>query len=156
GLVDTETFGVGTTSLSRLYGYSSQRFMASASDGQASYGYGFDIFGLSTSVTKNGTKTTISQSGSTLTARGVTYTFEALGRTIKRGSLTFTYGPDGQMATASNGTTTWSFKYDELGQRILKLTNGAYAAGYFEEGYLDATGLTERLRIAGRTVGTLK
>src|SRR5262249_15648252 len=45
GLVDREDFQAGTTSLSRQYSYSSQRFLVGAGDAQHAYSYGFDSFG---------------------------------------------------------------------------------------------------------------
>ena len=156
GLIDSEAFSVGATTLARSYGYSAQRFLTSATDSSVSYGYGFDGFGLPRSITKGDQTKAIEQTGSTLTAGSVTYAFDAIGRTVARDDLTITYGPDGQMASATRGGSTWSFKHDENGQRILKLRDGVPVAAYLEEGYLDSSGLSERFQVGGRTVGLVK
>jgi RHS repeat-associated protein len=156
GLVGVETFFAGAASVSRTYGYSAQRFLTSSSDASIAYGYGFDGFGLPTSITTAGVVKPIVRSGNTLTAGYVTYVFDALGRTVQRGDFVLTYGPDGQLATATRGGATWSFIHDEAGQRLLKLSGTVPVAAYLEEGYLDTTGLTERVQVAGRTVGLLK
>jgi YD repeat-containing protein len=159
-LVDWETFTVNLTSLTRSYGYSSQRFLTGATDAQASYRYGFDGLGLSTSVTRDGATRAIVESSSTLTAGTVTYGFDGLRRTVSRvdstapaQALTLTYGPDGQVATASRAGVTCSFLDDEAGQRILKRTGATPTAAYLDEGYVDAGGLTERYERCGAPWG---
>jgi RHS repeat-associated protein len=87
----------------------------------------------------------------------VSYSFDGLGRTLTKGGLRFTYGPNGHLSTAQSGTTSWQFLYDESGQRILKSTQGVPVAGYVEGGlYLDATGLTEPVRLGGQVVGVVR
>jgi RHS repeat-associated protein len=156
GLVASETLRAGLTSVSRAYDYSAQRFLTSSSDALAAYGYGFDGFGLPASITTNGVTKTIVRSGNTLTAGSVVYTFDTLGRTVARGDLALAYGPDGHIASATRGASTWSFVHDEGGQRLLKRAGATPVAAYLEEGYLDATGLTERVQVGGRTIGLLK
>ncbi|ACG75093.1 YD repeat protein [Anaeromyxobacter sp. K] len=156
GLVDQETFAVGTTNLTRTYDYSSQRFLTSASDTQATYAYGFDRFGLPTSITSDGVTRTITRSGNRLSAGAVAYSFDDVGRTVARDDLTFTYGPDGHLATATRGSATWTYLHDEAGQRVMKLANGVPVAAYLEDGYIDASGLTEPIALGGRTVGLIK
>ena len=95
--------------------------------------------------------------GNTLVVGGVTYVFDDLGRTIQKGNLSFTYGPDGQVAQATRGTQTWEFLHDENGQRLLKRAQGVPLAAYLEGGlYLDATSLTEPVRVDGQLVGLLR
>lgn len=156
GLVGTETLSAGTTSVSRVYEYSAQRFLWKSSDALATYEYGFDDLGLPTSIKRDDDSKPIVRFGNTLTAGSVVYTFDVLGQTTRRGDLTLTYGPDGQIATATRGSSSWSFVHDEAGQRLLKRSGATPLAAYLEEGYLDATGLTERVQVAGRTVGVLK
>jgi RHS repeat-associated protein len=156
GLVDQETFAVGATNLTRLYDYSSQRFLTGASDAQATYAYGFDRFGLPTSITTDGVAKAITRSGNKLSAGAVTYSFDGMGRTVARDDLTFTYGPDGHLATATRGSASWTYLHDEAGQRVMKLANGVPVAAYLEDGYLDASGLTEPIALGGRTVGLVK
>jgi RHS repeat-associated protein len=153
GLVDEEDFQVGATTVGRQYSYSAQRFLVSAADAQHSYGYGFDSFGLPTSMAADGASTSIVQSGATLTAGTTVSQFDDLGRMVARGDSTFTYGPDGQLATAQTSGSSWSFVYDENGQRLAKLSGGVPKAAYVDEGFLDASGLAERISIGGRVVG---
>jgi RHS repeat-associated protein len=93
----------------------------------------------------------------------VTYGFDGLHRTISRTDafapgevLTLTYGPDGQVATATRGGVDFTYLHDEGGQRLMKSRTGAPVAAYLDEGYLDERGLTERISVGGRTVGVLK
>jgi RHS repeat-associated protein len=157
GLVDREDFQAGLTSASRQYGYSAQRFLVSAADVQHAYGYGFDSSGLPTRVDQDGAGTAIVQSGNLVTAGSLAMQFDDLGRMVSRADLTLTYGPDGQLATAQRGSTTWTFVYDEKGERRLKLAGaGAPAAAYLEEGYLDASGLLEPVAIGRQVVGLVR
>ncbi|HET8542190.1 MAG TPA: RHS repeat-associated core domain-containing protein [Anaeromyxobacter sp.] len=156
GLVDAETFTAGTTSVSRAYRYGDRRFLESASDASATYGYEVDPSGLPRSITTDGVVKPITWSGATLVAGSVVYTFDALGRTATRGDLVLAYGPDGQLESAARDGATWSFVNDESGRRLLKRAGGVPVAGFVEEGYLDADGLTERVQVAGRTVGLLR
>ncbi|WP_224366958.1 RHS repeat-associated core domain-containing protein [Hyalangium versicolor] len=158
GLTGMEMMQFGATQLTRQYGYSAQGFLTSAQDAQHSYGYGFDAAGLPSSISDAaGTRALVAGSG-TLAAGGVTYTFDGLGRTVTRGNLTLTYGPNGQVATAQKGGTSWSFLYDEGGQRLLKRdASGTPVAAYLAGGnYLDASGLTQPVRVDGQLVGLLK
>jgi RHS repeat-associated protein len=163
GLAKSETTTIGGTTLERIFNYSAQRFLESAVDAQSSYSYGFSGFGLPTFVTANGATRAIAESGTSLTAGQVTYEFDALHRTVSRTdasapaqALKLTYGPDGQMATATKGGVTYQFRYDEGGQRLAKLTGSTPTAAYLHEGYLDSAGLTERFALGGRTVGITK
>jgi RHS repeat-associated protein len=156
GLVDSETILVGTLSLARQYGYSSQRFLTSSTDAQGSYGYAFDGSGLPTRIVENGVATDLVPSGNTLVAGSVTYVFDDLGRTIQRGDLVLTYGPDGQLARATRGSVTWTFVHDESGQRLAKLASGTPVAAYVSGAYLDASQLIEPVKVRRRTVGVLR
>jgi RHS repeat-associated protein len=157
GLVDNEGLAIGNTSFARQYLYSSQRFLKSSIDPQNQYSYDYDPFGLPTQIQKNEEAAkALVRSGSTMTAGSVMYQVDGLGRTIQRGDLKLTYGPDGQVATATRGGSVWSFVYDEKGQRLVKFTDGKPVAAYLDEGYLDAGGLSEPVRFAGRTVGLVR
>jgi RHS repeat-associated protein len=158
GLLDVESISVGSTNLSRAYGYSSRSFLTSAGDARNAYAYGFDDSGLPTFIEEGGVRRDIVQSGQTLTAGGVTYTFDDQGRALTRGSLSFRYGPDGHLAAAGhNGTEQWSFLYDERGQRLLKFADGVPVAAYLDQGiHLDAEGLTQPLHFGGQLVGVVR
>lgn len=157
GLVGTESYAVGGMSLVRDYGYSDQGFLTSAQDAQNVYAYGFDGFGLPTSIQENGVARTLARQGSVLLAGDVPYTFDALGRTVGRGDLTFEYGPHGHLARASRGSQRWDFLYDESGRRLLKRFADQPMAAYLENGrFLDATGLYEPVEFGGQLVGLVK
>ncbi|WP_163996153.1 RHS repeat-associated core domain-containing protein [Pyxidicoccus caerfyrddinensis] len=158
GLTGSEVSHFGGTTLARQYGYSAQGFLTSAQDAQHAYAYGFDATGLPTSITDASGTRAVTLGGNTLIAGGVTYTLDGLGRTVSRDDLTLTYGPDGQVSTALKGANLWSFLYDEDGERILKRdASGAPLAAYLKDGtYLDATGLTQPVRVDAQLVGVLK
>ncbi|WNG50642.1 hypothetical protein F0U60_45830 [Archangium minus] len=157
GLIGSETLSVGTLSLQRLHGYSAQRFLATTTDAQGSYGYDHDASGLPRTITEDGVTRTITQVGNTLQVGGVTYTFDGLGRTVSKDDLTLAYGPNGHLSRATRGERSWEYSYDEKGQRLLKREGGVILAAYLPGGaYLDATGLTQPLRVGGRLIGTLR
>jgi RHS repeat-associated protein len=157
GFLDHESFTVGGTSLRRQYAYSPQGFLASATDAENAYVYEFDASGLPTAIQEQGVRKELVTEGSTLTAGAVTYTFDALGRTIRKGDLTFFYGPNGHLARAVRGSDTWRFLHDESGQRLLKLSGTTPVAAYLGQGsLLDASGLVEPFRFGGQVVGTVK
>lgn len=163
GLVASETFSVGSTTLARSYAYSDQRFLTGSSDALNLDAYGFDAIGLPTSITANGDARTLTETGTSLTAGRVTYGFDALHRTVSRTDsadpsqeLVLTYAADGQVASATRAGVTYHFTYDEAGQRLAKYSGHAPVAAYLEEGYLDVTGLTERFNLGGRTVGIIR
>ncbi len=157
GFLDTEDIVINGRPLQRAYQYSPQGFLTQSMDVDSAYLYGFDTFGLPTSITHNGVTRTLSRQGSTLTAGDISYTFDALGRTLTRGNLDFTYGPHGHLATARKGVLEWRFVHDESGQRLMKLAGNTPVAAYLEGGmYLDETGLTQPFKFAGHVVGLVK
>jgi RHS repeat-associated protein len=156
GLLDTETLGVGSASVTRTYGYSPQRFLTSSSDTQVSYGYGYDGSGLINSISDADGERSITRSAGALDTGGVAYAFDASGRTIQRGDLTLHYGANGHLASATRGNDCFGFVYDENGNRILKTKNGTPVAAYVEEGYLDENGLIEPLLAGGRLIGVVQ
>jgi len=156
GLPESESISVGATSLSRAYGYSPQRFLSASSDAQSSYSYGFDPVGLSTFVQKGTARTQMVQSGAQVSVGPVTYGFDALGRVTDKGDLHLTYGPNGQISQAQRSANVWTFIADESGHRLAKLVGGQPVYGAFDEGYLDAGGLTEPLVLSGMVVGIIR
>jgi len=158
GLTDSEVMAFGGTTLVRQYGYSPQGFLASAQDAQHVYDYGFDAMGLSTHISDAAGTRNLVTGVNTLVAGGVTYTLDGLGRTVGRDDLSLTYGPDGQVATATKGTQSWSFVYDEDGERLVKRdASGTPLAAYLEGGaYLDGTGITQPVRVDSQLVGALQ
>ena len=155
GLLDHETISLNQLRLDRTYQYSPPGFLSSAQDSQHSYAYGFDTFGLPSSITENGIERDFVETGDVLTVGGVTYRFDGLRRTVQKGDLSFAYGPNGQIQQAQRGSSAWTFLYDESGERLVKLSGGVPVAGYFEEGFVDGNGLTGPLEAGGSLVGVL-
>ncbi len=155
--VETESFATGASPpLQRHYSYAPQGFLSSATDPGNTYVYGFDAFGLSRSIQKAGVKRDFVTQGNSLTVGGVKYTFDRLGRAVTRGALAFEYGPDGQLARATRGSSEWRFLYDEAGQRLLKVAQGAPSAAYLESGaLLEPGGLIEPVSFGGQLVGLI-
>ncbi|WP_437779221.1 RHS repeat-associated core domain-containing protein [Sorangium sp. So ce1097] len=158
GFTDSEEVAIGGSSWTRQYGYSPEGFLATAEDAAGAYAYSFDASGLPTSITEAGSTRTLVRDGDILVAGGVVHAFDELGRTVMKGDLALAYGPNGQVATATRGASSWRFVYDEDGQRLAKLTGaGAPLAAYLEDGsYLDASGLMEPVHVGGQLVGLLK
>lgn len=158
GFTDVEQLEVGATRLTRQYGYSPEGFLASSQDAEQTYTYGFDECGLPASITESGSTRALVAQGDSLDAGGVVYAFDELGRTEAKGDLVLSYGPNGQVATATRGASSWGYLYDEADQRLVKRTGaGVPVAAYLDDGsYLDATGLTEPVHMGGQLVGLLK
>ncbi|MDC0714753.1 FG-GAP-like repeat-containing protein [Stigmatella sp. ncwal1] len=157
GWVGTEQFSVGSAQFQRQYEYSPQGFLLGSTDAQDSYVYTFDGFGLPLSIEANGTRRDIVEQEHTLQAGQEAYQFDVLGRTIIKGGLRFTYGPNGHVATAQSSSMAWQYLYDEAGHRILKSAQGVPVAGYLAGGiYLDATGLTEPVRVGNHLIGVIQ
>ncbi|MCP3143031.1 RHS repeat-associated core domain-containing protein [Pyxidicoccus xibeiensis] len=157
GLVTSETFQVGSQSLTRVHDYSPQRFLTSSTDAQSSYAYAYDAMGLPSRIEENGVARTFKGRSGALDAGDDVYTFDALGRALTRGDLSFNYGPHGQLALATRGTEAWQYLYDEAGLRLAKLHNGVFQAGYLGEGaYLDGTGLTRPFKVGDRLLGVIQ
>ncbi|MFP2959101.1 polymorphic toxin-type HINT domain-containing protein [Myxococcus sp. 1LA] len=157
GLIESEAVAINGSSLLREYGYTPQKYLSSSVDGDGTYTYEHSGDGLPTAIQEGSVRRDLHSSGATLTAGGVTYTFDTLGRTVSKGDLTLTYGPHGQLSQASRGSQMWDFIYDENGQRLLKRSGGLPVAAYLEGGaYLDASGLTAPFRFDGQLVGLLK
>lgn len=143
GVVDHDDLVVGATSLRRSYAYTDERFLASSVDARSTSSYVYSPSGLPTAITENRVPVQISTDE------------DDLGRTIVRDDLRLSYGPDGQLSSATRGSVTWTYIHDEDGQRLLKYRDGSPVAAYPEEGFLDATGFTQPVKLAGRTVGLL-
>jgi RHS repeat-associated protein len=156
GLIDSEAVSANGSTRARQYTYSPPGLLASASDALDTYGYDFDPSGRPTRITHNGVARDFVRGDGTLTVGGTVHRFDGLGRTVERGDLLLTYGPNGQISRARRGGAEWTFLYDEQGHRLLKLNGGFPVAAYLDEGYLDAAGLAERVLFGGKPVGLLR
>jgi RHS repeat-associated protein len=100
---------------------------------------------------------TIARDGRTITVEasaGGTYQLDASGRVIGHDGLTLTWGPTGEIDEATRGSRTWSYLYDEAGQRIGKRENGAMVAGYVGAIYLDEQHTVLPVKVHGQLIGT--
>ncbi|WP_394850766.1 FG-GAP-like repeat-containing protein [Pendulispora brunnea] len=160
-LIGSQDIKVGGTSLRRAFGYSPQRFLASSTDATDAYSYAYDPTGLPTRIQHDAHGTsdvrTLERRGSVLSAGHHFHTFDSLGRVVQRDEVILTYGPNGQVSSASTSTKAWSYLYDETGARIAKLVGGQAVAAYLEGGtFVDATSMTEPVVVDGQTVGVLR
>jgi RHS repeat-associated protein len=89
-------------------------------------------------------------------AGGKTYTHDQAGRLVKKGDLSLSYGPDGQLARATRGSDSWEYLYDEAGRRVLKLKNGKPVAAYLDGSYFTDKGVVDPVKVAGQVVGVLE
>ena len=92
---------------------------------------------------------------------GQTYVHDAYGRVAFRGSDEFVYGVDDQLKearlrTEAGTTRTLTFVNDAFGRRLAKRRDGAFAAAYPGEAFLDRYALYEPLVVSGRLVGALR
>ncbi|WP_143177394.1 polymorphic toxin-type HINT domain-containing protein [Cystobacter ferrugineus] len=157
GFLDHEAFVIGGENLRRQYAYSPRGFLTDAGDSENVYSYGFDGSGLPTSIEEQGAHRDLRWKGGVLTTGNTLYTFDALGRTLSKGDLSFSYGPNGHLALATRGGNTWRFLYDENGHRLLKFSGTTPVAAYLEQGaYLDAGGLAEPFKFSGQLVGLVR
>ncbi len=162
-MADYDDLQAGVDKRHRLYQYGAQGYLLGSSDAVEQYGYGFDVAGLPTHIghTKGGVVVESAdavKSGAVLTVGPHHHKLDTQGRAIERDGVTMTYGPDGQIATATNGARTWSYLYDEAGRRIAKLAGAAVSAMYPSDGaFVDvAGGLVEAVKIDGVVVGVLR
>jgi RHS repeat-associated protein len=161
GFVGAEDFAVGAEKRHRNYTYASAGYLASSTDAADQFAYAYDASGLPQRTTSTADGVTIDEtsvrSGVTLTSGNHHHTFDAIGRAVERDAVTLTYGPLGQVASATNGVDSWSYLYDEAGQRVAKVSlDGLFRSGYLGDSYLDATSLTTPVRVAGALVGLIR
>lgn len=123
-----------------------------ASESRSSYG----PTGLPTSMTDLTGQRTLSRTGRTIgveAAAGGPYQLDASGRVISHDGLTLTWGPTGEIDTASRGARTWSYLYDDAGQRIGKREGSTMIAGYVGTLVLEETRAVLPVKLAGVLVG---
>ena len=111
-------------------------------DGATDYSYSYDNAGNITKAVKNGTTYTYTYGDSAwkdlLTAyNGSSITYDTIGNpTAYYNGWNFTWEHGREMATATNGTTTLSFKYDANGLRTSKTVNGVVHNYFYYGGKL--------------------
>jgi RHS repeat-associated protein len=137
GLPAQESYSISGLRFDRTLGYSARGMLTRSDDAASSYAYAYDVVGLPA-------------------APPPSLALDALGRTTGRGDLHLTYGPAGDVATATRGAQSWSFITDERGRRLARRRGDQLEIGYLEEGYLDASGLTQPVELAGVAAGVVQ
>ncbi len=157
GLIDYETFSAADTSWRQDYAYDARRFLQTSTDGQDQSSYAYTTTGLPSTVTDlAGTRRVDRGSARQLTVNGDTYAWDAQGRIIRKGDLELLYGPNGDVATARVDGRTIDYRYDDDGQRLLKLENGAPVAAFLGGSYITADDALTPIRIMGSLVGYVR
>ncbi len=157
GLIDYETFSAADTSWRQDYAYDARRFLQTSTDGQDQSAYAYTTTGLPSTVTDlAGTRRVDRGDASELTVDGNTYAWDAQGRIIRKGNLELLYGPNGDVATARVDGRTIDYRYDDGGQRLLKLENGAPIAAFLGGSYITADDALTPIHIMGSLVGYVR
>lgn len=159
GLIAREVTSVGATSWDRTYRYDPRRFLVEVLDAARAttdtYAYG--ATGLIDSMSDvHGARTLVRTPGAITVGTDV-YALDPLGRVMAKPGARIVYAPNGQLdrAVLDNGTTI-HYGYDENDQRILKRRNGAIHSARVGDIYVDASGMTEPVRIGDRLVGVIR
>ena len=131
------------SALSWTYGYDLLDRMASGSATGTTQGWTYDANG--NRLTQNGTvsgtyvpSTTSNRLNSISGSPVRTYTYDAAGNTLTYSTDTYTYYNDGRMKTAKVGSSTTTYVYNALGQRVKKSggSAGTVLVVYDEAGHI--------------------
>lgn len=161
GLVGDEDIAVASTVIHRAFQYSRSGYLEQSSDASTTYAYEYESTGLPKRIVRTSggdvEDLVFARAGATLTAGSHRLTFDELGRVIERDDVRISYGPNGQVASASRGPSTWRYLYDERGWRIAKLdASGAVRAIYDDDAVITDTSITTPIHFAGQLVGVLE
>ena len=157
GFINEEMTVVGQTSQRRAYAYSARGFLEGVSFNDYQESYTYDIDGIPTTAQDRlGSRSLVKVQQSISTAT-ITYNYDLLGRVIRKGDISFVYGPHGYLssATVESSNKHITYLYDESGERILKRSDGIIEAAYLFGGYLDNDRFVEPMRIDGRLVAVI-
>lgn len=157
GLIDFEDVSAVGASWRREYVYSSRRFLVSQvqNNGARVDGWNYSPDGLTTWI-QDGTGTRfVNRTAGAITAGGMTYQLDELGRVVQRDADVFEYGPSGRIETAHVGGDVVEYTYRANGERVAKRRNGVLEEAYVEDRLIDGSGVVEPIRVDGRLVGML-
>jgi RHS repeat-associated protein len=155
GHVDKEAWKIEQKSLSRTYGYDERGFLTSSTDQETKAKYNYDDNGLPSSIEDPTGARKLVRSQNPMKVGNATYSFDSIGRLVAKDDLKLSYGPDGHLRKAERLGRSWSFSYDEKGQRFLKEHEGKAVAAYIEEHFITETVRVSPLVIGGHLVGAL-
>jgi RHS repeat-associated protein len=139
----TSATNASNSALSWTYGYDALDRLISASKTGATYGWTFDADGnrLTQTGTAAGTYTISGTSNRLSSITGTparTYTYDNAGNALTFGTVTNTYNNRGRMKTAKVGSSTTTYVYNAIGQRVRKSGGpaGTVLYWYDEAGHL--------------------
>jgi RHS repeat-associated protein len=139
----TGTTNASNSALSWTYGYDLLDRLSSAAATGTTRGWTFDTNGnrLTQTGTVAGTYTPSSSSNRLSSITGTparTYSYDSAGNTLTYSTTTFTYWNRGRMKTAKVGSSTTTYYFNVLGQRIKKTggSAGTVLMVYDETGHL--------------------
>jgi RHS repeat-associated protein len=157
GLISAEELLLGGEIKERTYEYDARGMLTRSSDEISETLSSYGPTGLPTSMTDQAGHRAITRTGRSIrTGAGASerYDLDSSGRVASHDGLTLTWGPTGEIDEASRGGRTWSYVYDEAGQRIGKRENGAMVAGYVGSVYLASDRTIIPVKLNGRLIGT--
>jgi RHS repeat-associated protein len=157
GLIGNEDLTVGQEIWEHAYEYDARGLLTRSSDEVSETRSSYGPSALPTSMTDqlgHRAITRTSRSIQTGAAMSERYGLDSSGRVISHGDLALTWGPTGEIDTASRGARTWSYLYDDAGQRIAKRENGAMVAGYVGSVYVTSERTVVPVKLNGRLIGT--
>lgn len=114
------------SSKSQSFSYDALGRLTDASGDYGTQSYSFDPIGNRLSKTQDGVTDsyTYSSTSHQLQSVGTTaLTYDAIGNTLTKGDLTFTYNQEGRLATASKTGMNASYTYNAQGQRVKKVVS---------------------------------
>lgn len=155
GLIASEQITIDDATWERTHEYDSRKYLTrthdSASESLSAYG----VTGLATSMTDLMGARPITRSQSSIgTGTSATYSLDSLGRVTGNGELFLTWGASGEIEEASRGLRTWSYLYDEAGNRIGKREAGMMTAGYIGPIFLAEDRVVLPVKVEGQLIGT--
>jgi RHS repeat-associated protein len=157
GLINNEDLWVTPGYWEHAYEYDARGMLTRSSDEVSETLSSYGPTGLPTSMTDEVGHRAITRTGRSIrTGAGASerYDLDSSGRVASHDGLTLTWGPTGEIDEASRGGRTWSYVYDEAGQRIGKRENGAMVAGYVGSVYLASDRTIIPVKLNGRLIGT--
>lgn len=139
----------------RSYTYDGRRYLVGMQSPLGNASYTYDDLGLLTHIEDQQGARDVSRTNEGFSVGSATYALDKLGRVIARGDVTFAYGPDGQLESATRGTHVFTFAYDEQGHRVLKRADGVIVEGYAFGGVLTDEAYVQPISVMGRVIGVL-
>jgi RHS repeat-associated protein len=155
GLIGGETYKHRSTELRRNYVYDARGALLRATTGSDVARYTYTGSGMPNSITDKRGQRTVRRTSNTLTVGTLTYVWDAAGRVVTKGDWSLAYGANGQISHATRAGRRLDFVYDEVGNRVLKLVDGAPVRADVAGGVLTEGHFIEPIAIAGVVAGVL-